>query len=663
MEKEGSPARIALPSITQVCLENFDLYSHNPNTNVRIERNVFCLMGANGLGKSTFLNAVNFALTGAIPDPLRKFVSAQEYFKEASRIDRTQDYFTGRISENSRDIASITIELRWPNATITVQRMFFEGRSVCKFTITDPVTGQHQVRSIDDGEDSSELCDAYEAQVLHLSGLDDFAQFVFIMHFISTFDEGRHLLMWDDQALTNALYLAFGTDPSEAKAADKLKHEMERESSRGRNVRFSAKHVSDRIKQLTDALTANDEEDFVSTEELTARHNALLERHKQTEQIIQTKKSELRDVDLSWADLSSTLTELQVEYRSIFSSRLQNTSSVDQHPAIRSSILENQCTICGAPDIAEKLKLKVEKHECPLCESPIENSFTDNEAIPQLREIDNEIIRVREELGTTLRSRKRLADELNLAIENEVEAHEALQEFENQESSKLNAIEATSSLPLLKQKIEALERERADFLAQSQTHYKKRDAYRNELRKYEKKLKSQYEEGSQKFIPRLRELAEEFIGLPVDVELQHRQGANVSGFGLRLRMNDKLRLTADKLSESQRFFIDIALRMALTEFMSSTPATLLIDTPEGSLDIAYEARAGAMLSKFVKSGNFILMTANLRSSQLVIRLASLQHLAGMQVIRMTDWTELSEVQQSEEKLFLDAYREIDSALM
>jgi len=116
------------------------------------------------------------------------------------------------------------------------------------------------------------------------------------------------------------------------------------------------------------------------------------------------------------------------------------------------------------------------------------------------------------------------------------------------------------------------------------------------------------------------------------------------------------------VSESQRFFIDIALRMALSEFMAEGAATLLIDTPEGSLDIAYEARAGSMFSNFVLEGNRVLMTANLRSSQLVLRLAQLQKSAGMQVVRMTDWTDLSEVQQSEEALFTEAYNTIDAAL-
>jgi hypothetical protein len=73
--------------------------------------------------------------------------------------------------------------------------------------------------------------------------------------------------------------------------------------------------------------------------------------------------------------------------------------------------------------------------------------------------------------------------------------------------------------------------------------------------------------------------AEAFIGRPIDVELEHRQGANDSGFKLLLRMDDQLRSVPDTVSESQRFFIDIALRMAILEYMASGPATLFIDTP------------------------------------------------------------------------------------
>jgi hypothetical protein len=118
------------------------------------------------------------------------------------------------------------------------------------------------------------------------------------------------------------------------------------------------------------------------------------------------------------------------------------------------------------------------------------------------------------------------------------------------------------------------------------------------------------------------------------------------------------------LSESQRFFLDIALRMALTQHMSHPKSTggMYIDTPEGSLDIAYEKRAGEMLAKFAKAGHQLIMTANLNSSQLLLALARQCGEKGMQLCRMTDWAELSEVQQEEEALFDQAYRAIEAEM-
>ena len=52
-----------LPKLLNVSLNDFSLYSLTPNIELTIGDGVFCLAGANGLGKSTFLNAVNYALT------------------------------------------------------------------------------------------------------------------------------------------------------------------------------------------------------------------------------------------------------------------------------------------------------------------------------------------------------------------------------------------------------------------------------------------------------------------------------------------------------------------------------------------------------------------------------------------------------------------------
>jgi energy-coupling factor transporter ATP-binding protein EcfA2/hemerythrin superfamily protein len=653
--------KISLPTITRVALANFDLYSNEPNANAQIDRPVFCLIGANGLGKSTFLNTINFAITGAVPDPGRKFQSAQDYLRNAGRVDRADDYFSGRISEHARSISSVTVELAWPTIALGVTRDLFGGSGVTRLTIRDVASGSTEDRQLSD-DDGNALTSAYQTNVLKLVGLEDFAQFVFLMHFVATFDEGRHLLMWDDAALTNALYLAFGADPVAAKAADKLQKDMDRESSRARNVRFSARHVADRIKQLADLLEGNESDDHTTGPELQAKYDALTVRQSEAEQRVRRKQAELQDADLKWTDLSASLTETQLEYRRLFSSRLQQSSSIHHHPLVRATLSEDSCALCGAEHVAETIRSALDKGECPLCESVLDQSDQDAVAITELQRLDREIARIRNDLASILDSRARISDEFEAAQASEEASAEELRNFEEREAAGLTKVQSGSSFSAIRQEIDKLEKERQEFLAQSEAHYKKRDQLRNQLRTYEKTLKAQYEAGSESFVPRFRELAEDFIGLPVDVELAHRQGANDSGFGLRLRMDDQLRAQPDTVSESQRFFIDIALRMALSEYMAAGPATLLVDTPEGSLDIAYEARAGSMFSKFVGEGNRVLMTANLRSSQLVLRLAQLQKSTGMQVVRMTDWTDLSEVQQAEEELFSAAYDAIKAAL-
>jgi ABC-type lipoprotein export system ATPase subunit len=649
--------RIAFPRIERIALANFDLYTRKPNVDTSVDRNVFALIGANGLGKSTFLNTLNFGVTGAIPEPTRKFQSETEYFQDAARPERTRDYFSGRVSEALRPLAQVTVRLAWSTKTITVTRDIFNASRIAVLTVTDSAG----VVDPNVPGEASDLDAVFQREVSGLTGLADFAQFVFLFHFVATFDEGRHLLMWDSAALSNALYLAFGADPAAAKAADRLRHDMERESSRARNAKFAARNVTLRIEQLSEVLDKTKTDEHVNQDDLRHRYDSLNERQERAEERLRIKQAEQRDADVRWTDFSAALTNAQIEYRRLFSSRVRKSVSVEHHPVIRATLSEDKCAICGAAHAAAIIKADIAGKHCPLCDSPLDASPADAEVIDKLRSLDAEQIDLQEKLRTVIDARERIASETLSAVADVTAARESVREFEEKEAGALAGSD-TASFSVLKTQIQDLERERNGFTQQSVGHYAKRDELRDSLRVHEKTLKEQYERGSERFVPTFRELAQEFIGIPVDVALEHFQGTNATGFGLQLQLDGKLRSRADEVSESQRFFIDIALRMALAEFMSDGPATLLIDTPEGSLDIAYEARAGAMFSSFVAHGNVIIMTANIRSSLLVERLAQLQGKKGMQLVKMTDWTELSRVQEAEEDLFIRAYREIEGAL-
>ena len=655
MTTSSLEARFCFPTITGVQLSAFDLYRRQADVEVKIDRRVFCLIGANGLGKSSFLNTLLYGLTGGLPYRTRSFSSPREYAEEATRRERRDDYYSGRLSEKAMEIAAITVELSWPNKTATVTRQLFGAGTVIALKVeADGETVPSDLEQIDAES-------AYKALVIAECGLPDFDQFVFLLHYVCAFDEDRHLLLWDTNALTNALHLSFGSDVAQAAKANELKRDVERFSSRARNSRYAARQSIDEANQLRRALRGDNSED--QADEVTEKkYERLNERLDDAVQRVHRKDMKLRKAEAIVSDRSATLTELHLEYDQTFTARAMGSPPIGHHPLVRSSIRNDRCAVCAATGVAETVRCSIEKDICPLCGSGIANALDDDETLEKLKSLDQRIEEVRGQLQKFLDRRVRLKDDYETSLQAEVAARDARDEFLKDNPNANRFAHSETDTDTISSAIERLEQEAERFNAQSKKEYSERDRARRDLLKIERELQRQFDDCAERFIQLFRTYAEQFIGLTVDIELEHHKGRNETGFDLLLSMENQARSRADDVSESQRFFLDIALRMALAEFMSGQNATLLIDTPEGSLDITYEARAGDMFSNFAIHGNAILMTANLRSSALLRRLAERQKGTGMKIERMTDWTDLTEVQLQEEKLFVEAYKEIEEAL-
>lgn len=655
MRSNSTEAPFCFPTIAGVRLSAFDLYRRKPEIGVKIDRPIFCLIGANGLGKSSFLNTLLYGLTGGLPYRARSFSSPREYTEETTRRDRRDDYYGGRLSETAMEHAAITVELSWPNKKATVTRQLFGTGAVTALDVeTDDETGLSSIEQ-DDAES------AYRALVTAECGLPDFDQFIFLLHYVCAFDEERHLLLWDPVALTNALYLAFGSDAAQGAKANDLKRDVERFGSRARNSRFAAKQSQDEANRLRKTLEEDNGEE--RADEVTRKKYELLnERLDNAVQRVHRKDVELRKAETMVSDRSAALTEIQLEYDEIFAVRAAASPVTSHHPLIRSTIRHNRCAVCAATGVAEAVRYSIEKNICPLCGSSVAHVLDDYETLERLKTLDQQIEGVRAQLQKGLDRRARLKDDYETSLQAEVAARAARDEFLRDYPNAGRYTRSEMVPGTINAEIKRLQTEAERFDVQSKREYSERDRARRDLLKIERVLQSQFDECSEHFTELFRSYAEKFIGLTVDIELEHRRGKNETGFDLLLSLEDQARSRADDVSESQRFFLDIALRMALAEFMSGPTATLLIDTPEGSLDITYEARAGEMFSDFAIRGNAILMTANLRSSALLRRLAERQKRSGMQIERMTDWTDLSEVQRQEEELFVVAYEEIEEAL-
>lgn len=652
--------KFGLPRITRVQLHDFSLYSLEPNISLPLRGGVTCLAGANGIGKSTYLSTINFALTGVIPEPSREFKSAAAYLLKAR--DYTSVFFDGRINELDRDAAAVSIEFAIGDRHYALRRSLFEIDSIAFLRIVEA-----GVEIFDSRESTPEINEQkYRQDVTEAIGLNSFEQFVLLQHFLLTFDESRHLIFWDQQVSSALLYMCFGGDPHGAAKADHLNREMEKAGSRGRNFQYQANNLDKRITQLEGSVDS-DSSATADVEAATTYYQALHEALSKAIAEADEADAAAGDAELKVMEASSAVVSVREAYTRAFDEYMSGAASPDKHPFIASTISECKCPICASEglSIAEAIRSKIEAGSCPLCMSAL--SRTDSltaERSKALADLDKSLADRKRALDSAVATRTRLNTEVRSKRELVRSAQEAINAFENQNRDALANIRGKLALlegPLAVT-LKALKTARAEQLVQRQEAYAERDRYRDDLKVLQRELERKYLDAESTFVPMFKRLAQAFLGMDLDITLA---ASGPTGVHLEIEMRGNARRRQTQLSESQRFFIDIALRMALAQYVSrpNSLATLFIDTPEGSLDIAYEDRAGQMFAEFVKSGHPMIMTANINSSKLLTTLAKVCGDDAMQIIQMTHWTELSDVQRNAEDLFKSAFDDIGRALV
>ncbi len=635
-------------------MHSFSLYSLRPDVSVAFDGGVLCLAGANGIGKSTFLATVNYGLTGAVPHPRRRLLSTQAYFKEAT--DYAGDFFNGRVAESDRDDAAVTIEFEIGRKSFQVTRGLFDTNDVRALKVDG--------HNVPDGTAVTPLqrADLYRDHVTRATGLASFEQFVFLQHFVFTFDEARHLLFWDEAATSQSLFLCFGGDPQDAARADMLNREAEKAGSRGRNAQFQVNNTRKRIDFIQQSLATAVPEHIG---DLDSKYQTLLDEATRAMEGAERLEAQMSEVEVRAAQHSAAVASLRAAYSDVFNRFLHGSSKPRTHP-LAARALEGVCGICdtSGPAVTEAIRGRLEANCCPLCGSPVKGTAGGDGSLKnELAAIDAHLAVARAAFDDATAAQDRLRGEVREAKASAIHAREALNRFESEHQKAadfLKAQQAARSGPVA-QSLDGLRRAMAEFTSARDLEYGERDRLRAELKVLQRELELRYAHAEQTFVPRFRQLAGLFLGIDLDVSLLLTMPAGVK---LILELRGNSRHNQDQLSESQRFFVDIALRMALAQQMSTAggPATLFVDTPEGSLDIAYEDRAGEMFARFAQSGHDMVMTANINSSKLLTTLASRCGSRHMALNPMTGWTELSDVQQRATQLFETAYNDITAAL-
>jgi DNA repair exonuclease SbcCD ATPase subunit len=642
---------LQLPIIQRAELQGFSLYSQVNRISMTFPGGVFCLAGANGLGKSTFLSALSLGLTGVVPPTTVKYKSLAQYHARAIAYSRT--YFEGRINEENHNSAEISLDVLTAGNLYSLTRNPFEPTALRSLTINGVPS---------DATTDEQRHEEFTQRITADCGLATFAQLVFIHHFLLSFDERRATLFWDTDSAEKILYLTLGMDPALADRADELLQIREAQDSLARNAQYDATTARGRLEEITAtakaALSPADVDRYSAYERLLEQREELV-----TE--LEGSLDVLTEARLQLAEDSARELAARQAYEDLLDSRLSARPSAERHPIILELLSSSTCPLSGhsGPSVLSAVELALKSGKCPLCGQSLDlhSNLSSSDSTDALFAADEQLMRARAELQV---SRERLdrVQKRSSAIEPRlVDVDKQIAALE-QDARVTRLLSTRGDVKAGLESIQSQYRATVDdALERKAEHLAKRDTADAQLKPIRAQLFSAFERAERSLVPQFQALASDFLGLPVDVSLA---GSGSSHLRLLLTVRNSLRRDSNQLSESQRYFVDIALRMALVMHVSGdrNPVPLYIDTPEGSLDIAYESRAGAMFAAFAKSGHPLVMTANINTSQLLLRMAEECGREHMSLVRMTDWTTLSDVQAEEEGRIRSAYAAVELAL-
>lgn len=638
---------IFLPDIKKLEITHFSLYCNSPVV-MDFSKPVSCLMGANGIGKSTLLNCVNYAITGRINPTNKKLKSIDTLDKGNNYY---LEYFNGRICEADKDYALIQVTFSLGNTLIEISRRFFPDNGILEYKL----------------DNVAQITDNYESDIVRISNLKSFSQFVFLQLKVLTFDESRDCLFWNPSILTPTIFLCLGESVDNADRADELARQIQKFNSRIRNVQWEITKQSARLTTLIEekAKSEGGQNQYSKEDEANAQneYEDILKALEKSESSYQGCITEQQQVYAKITEKTVEKVGLKNKYEDLYEKLYSGVGHLLKHPIIMALTSEG-CPICHSShkEIPKRITDSVENNVCPLCgESIFESPSEQSDIISELAGLDGAIVSVEHDLEELIKRQQSIENRIKSFKTDIANMRVRKAAIENNGYSFLYSHKDNSwddRIKILQDSISAVEREK-------EKNIEDRDRLKSEYDNLCVNLENIYHRVQVDFLPIFKKYAKEFTGLDLDMTLVSVTDDGRRMFKFVLQVDDTSRDNEFELSESQRFFIDIALRMAVISFVcNKTQAitSMLIDTPEGSLDIAYETNAGSMFYEYIEAKQKLIITANLNSSGLIKTLANKTKAEKFELISMLKWAKLSSVQNSHFELFEKSISNIEKQL-
>ncbi len=641
MEALGGPCPREVDMNTKVLLPrlvSFKVSGASPVFRSDIEREVTSginfILGGNGLGKTTTIQALVFALSGGIT----------KHFEPDRSFRWNHKWFSGRVDPDNASSAFVEIEFYLGQRRIGIRRQF-SSSAVSAVKLADSSEW-----ITDKPEAASAL--ANELAVAGFSSVDDFA---FVVHRLLYLAEDRRAIAWDASAQVRLLMLLSPEAISEEQFR-KSRENLKRVDSSRRHAHVAvgklqsllgqkAEPPKPRPNEVPQSVLGTDDQD-----ESEVSATAVLESLERAISARAAAEQVLQELDRSLGQRSNEVDQLRAQIDAAEVALVQESLGeieTERRLPLAKLLERGLCPACGTH--STELQRLAHKHandsQCLVCGTAEESVDWQN------------LSSLHSQLSEKLRAQRAL-DERRRAALGQLQL---AQREEDRLSLRVTAraLKSPARIEPLSPTSDVKGRPRPTELRQRLVTAQETEALLlSEVKGYQHRLARSYSRFKGGIADRLEELrklyaeyATAFLGYEcslVDVPNNDRL------FRLEQlvpRFHGVVRHQPESCSEAQQFFLDIALRMAfisLSRTLSGEPATFLCETPENALDMSYVKNVATMFTAFAKERHSVVLTANIQEQGLYHHLLSgiKREQIQQRVLNLLDYGRLSKVHEA-----------------
>ncbi|MEN2436289.1 AAA family ATPase [Weeksellaceae bacterium A-14] len=610
---------IFLPELISINIKNYTLYPNDLDYTFDFVKGFNLILGGNGMGKTTFVSLIKYALIGNYKKQY-EYTRTYKENKIEKRERNSDNFFRNRI-DDSFEIDSdptVTISFKIDKTIFTITRGLKEIRIESFFIDGVEVDGdiilesKYEALKNKNNEVNNYLPYVYESHFENLAGIS-FDDLIFFVNYILFFGEDHKTILWDED-VQKELFNTFFNSPELNIARQEAEREAKYFDSR-------ARHKSEDKRAIRKVLDKVEKKGNIKETSITNIISLKEEIEKLNIETVKThNKRKENDTSLSIMEsdknfLSQEVDEIETKKNALIN-KLSFSEYKNQHRLYNSFLKNIQtnhiCPLCSTQNEALYTKSTQNQDKCWVCDSEIINTSEINienkevlqklnkeysQATNKLKNLQNEIKHL-EKINSELDSRFR-----ELEIEKrQVQVQLRELEFENSQ------LQNPSELQAFYDEIEKLTKEQEEFSLKSEER-------RIEANRIAQLIENTVLKNVQNFSNQFSLYAKKFLGVECKLTYDKLDNDDLKKFYPII--NDTIRRSEYELSESQRFFIDHSFRMSILTHFYTTPTFYIIETPDSSLDLSYEKNAADVFSSFLDKPYSLILTSNLNNSAFI----------------------------------------------